>query len=112
MSIKYQNNLFTRVIGDHRGGLFVDCVYWKHPSLLHSKEPLACPLTTLPSKHLQKHALHLFQVRATGLSPHHPALQTPPEARPTPLPGKSHWPVPSPLCPPNTSRSTPYTSSR
>ncbi|XP_052769794.1 pleckstrin homology domain-containing family H member 1-like isoform X1 [Mya arenaria] len=38
-----------------------NCVYWKHPVLLHSKEPLTGPLTTLPSKHLQKQATHLFQ---------------------------------------------------
>ncbi|XP_052276494.1 pleckstrin homology domain-containing family H member 1-like isoform X1 [Dreissena polymorpha] len=36
-------------------------VYWKHPVLLHSKEPVSGPLTTLPSKHLQKQALELCQ---------------------------------------------------
>ncbi|XP_053395925.1 pleckstrin homology domain-containing family H member 1-like [Mercenaria mercenaria] len=38
-----------------------NCVYWKYPVLLHSKEPVSTPLTTLPSKYLQKHAVQMFQ---------------------------------------------------
>ncbi|XP_060600776.1 pleckstrin homology domain-containing family H member 2-like, partial [Ruditapes philippinarum] len=36
-------------------------VYWKYPVLLHSKEPVSTPLTTLPSKYLQKLAVQMFQ---------------------------------------------------
>ena len=38
-------------------------VYWKHPVLLHTKEPVSKPLTTLPSVDLQDKALDLFKVR-------------------------------------------------
>lgn len=34
-------------------------LYWKHPMMLHTKEPLTKPLTTLPSEDLQKGALDL-----------------------------------------------------
>ncbi|KAL4238975.1 Pleckstrin y domain-containing H member 2 [Mactra antiquata] len=36
-------------------------ILWKYPVLLHSKEPVTSPLTTLPSKLLQKQAVHMFQ---------------------------------------------------
>lgn len=35
------------------------CIYWKHPVLLFSKEPLSCPLTTLPTEHLSSKALDM-----------------------------------------------------
>ncbi|XP_061173057.1 pleckstrin homology domain-containing family H member 1-like isoform X2 [Saccostrea echinata] len=34
-------------------------LYWKHPMMLHTKEPLSKPLTTLPSEDLQERALDL-----------------------------------------------------
>ncbi len=36
-------------------------VFWKHPLLLHSKEPIAKPLTSLPSEHLHQRAVELFR---------------------------------------------------
>ncbi|KAK3597816.1 hypothetical protein CHS0354_029375 [Potamilus streckersoni] len=36
-------------------------VYWKHPVLLHAKDPTRTPLTTLPSVELQRKAVELFQ---------------------------------------------------
>ena len=38
------------------------CMYWKHPIILHSKELISKPLTTLPSEELQKKALDIAQV--------------------------------------------------
>ncbi|KAH8032116.1 hypothetical protein HPB51_023226 [Rhipicephalus microplus] len=38
-------------------------VVWRHPLLLHSKEPLSQPLTSLASEELQSQALRLFKVR-------------------------------------------------
>ena len=43
-------------------GMTQGCVYWKHPAMLHTKEPLTKPLTTLPSEDLQEQALILFKV--------------------------------------------------
>jgi len=37
-------------------------VWWKDSALLHSKEPLLKPLTTLPTEELQKKAVELFRV--------------------------------------------------
>ena len=42
--------------------VFSGSVFWKHPVLLHSKEPINSPLTTLPSKDLQHKAVDLFKV--------------------------------------------------
>jgi len=42
--------------------LLSDSVYWKHPMLLHSKEPISRPLTTLPSEDLQEKAAEIFKV--------------------------------------------------
>lgn len=36
--------------------------YWKHPCLLHTKEPLDKPLTTLPSDDLHNLAINMFKV--------------------------------------------------
>ncbi|XP_064600082.1 pleckstrin homology domain-containing family H member 1-like isoform X2 [Liolophura sinensis] len=36
-------------------------VFWKHPMVLHSKEPINRPLTTLPSEELQELAVDLFK---------------------------------------------------
>ena len=44
-----------------------DCVLWRHPLLLHSKEPLTSPLTSLPTPALQAEAVKLFKVRLLGL---------------------------------------------
>lgn len=41
---------------------FLDSLYWKHPMMLHTKEPLTKPLTTLPSEDLQERALDLSRV--------------------------------------------------
>ncbi|XP_052123012.1 uncharacterized protein CG43867 isoform X4 [Frankliniella occidentalis] len=38
-----------------------NCVLWRHPHLLHSKEPIASPLTTLNSPALQAEAVKLFK---------------------------------------------------
>ncbi|KAJ1528437.1 hypothetical protein ONE63_006849 [Megalurothrips usitatus] len=38
-----------------------NCVLWRHPHLLHSKEPIASPLTTLNSPALQAEAIKLFK---------------------------------------------------
>lgn len=40
----------------------VDCVLWKHPILLHSKEAISSPLTTLSAESLQYEAIKLFKV--------------------------------------------------
>lgn len=42
---------------------FVDCVLWRHPQLLHSKENIVSPLTSLSSEALQAEAIKLFKVR-------------------------------------------------
>ncbi|XP_071081218.1 pleckstrin homology domain-containing family H member 1-like isoform X1 [Haliotis cracherodii] len=36
-------------------------VMWKHPILLHTKEPISRPMTTLPSEDLQEKAVELFK---------------------------------------------------
>ena len=36
-------------------------VYWKHPLLLHSKEPITKPLTSLPSEDLHQRAVEMFR---------------------------------------------------
>ena len=36
-------------------------VYWKHPLLLHTKEPITKPLTSLPSEDLHQRAVELFR---------------------------------------------------
>lgn len=41
---------------------FPDCVLWRHPLLLHSKDPITSPLTSLPSSQLQAEAIKLFKV--------------------------------------------------
>nr|CAD7446613.1 unnamed protein product [Timema bartmani] len=38
-----------------------NCVLWKHPHLLHSKESIASPLTTLSSEAVQAEAVKLFK---------------------------------------------------
>lgn len=40
----------------------LDCVLWRHPLLLHSKESINTPLTTLSSEALQGEAIKLFKV--------------------------------------------------
>ena len=37
-------------------------VFWKHPVVLHSKEHISSPLTTLPSEELQNKAVELFKM--------------------------------------------------
>lgn len=37
---------------------------WRHPTLCHSKEGIASPLTTLPSEALRTEAIKLFKVKA------------------------------------------------
>ncbi|XP_069117939.1 pleckstrin homology domain-containing family H member 1-like isoform X2 [Argopecten irradians] len=36
-------------------------VYWKHPMMLHCKEPITKPLTTLPSEDLERKAAEMFK---------------------------------------------------
>ncbi len=36
-------------------------MFWKHPLLLHTKEPITKPLTSLPSEDLHQRALELFR---------------------------------------------------
>ncbi|XP_076065828.1 uncharacterized protein CG43867 isoform X3 [Oratosquilla oratoria] len=38
-----------------------NCVLWRHPLLLHTKEPITSPLTSLPSSQLQAEAIKLFK---------------------------------------------------
>ncbi|KDR17120.1 hypothetical protein L798_08377, partial [Zootermopsis nevadensis] len=38
-----------------------NCVLWRHPHLLHSKESIASPLTTLSSEAIQAEAIKLFK---------------------------------------------------
>lgn len=38
------------------------CVLWRHPLLLHSKESITSPLTSLTSESLQTEAIKLFKV--------------------------------------------------
>ncbi|KAG0727576.1 hypothetical protein GWK47_034334 [Chionoecetes opilio] len=38
-----------------------NCVLWRHPLLLHSKDPITSPLTSLPSSQLQAEAIKLFK---------------------------------------------------
>lgn len=42
--------------------IILGSVVWKHPLLLYSKDPIAQPLTTLPSEQLQSEAVKLFKV--------------------------------------------------
>lgn len=42
--------------------IIVDCVLWRHPQLLHSKDNIASPLTSLNSEALQAEAIKLFKV--------------------------------------------------
>lgn len=39
-----------------------DCVVWRHPILLHTKEQIASPLSSLHSEMLQAEAIKLFKV--------------------------------------------------
>ncbi|KAJ8308071.1 hypothetical protein KUTeg_012945 [Tegillarca granosa] len=39
----------------------LNSVFWKHPMLLHTKEPITRPLTTLPSEDLQAKAVDIFK---------------------------------------------------
>lgn len=41
---------------------FADCVLWRHPILLHSKDAITSSLTTLSSESLQAEAIKLFKV--------------------------------------------------
>ena len=36
---------------------------WRHPLMVHSKDPITSPLTTFTSDHLKEEALKLFKVR-------------------------------------------------
>lgn len=40
------------------------CVLWRHPLLLHTKENITSPLTSLTSESLQMEAIKLFKVRS------------------------------------------------
>lgn len=42
--------------------LFIDCVLWRHPILLYTKENITSPLTTLHDETLQNEAIKLFKV--------------------------------------------------
>lgn len=46
----------------HLNHVLPDCVLWRHPLLLHSKDPITSPLTSLPSSQLQAEAIKLFKV--------------------------------------------------
>lgn len=39
-----------------------DCVMWRHPTLLHTKEQITSPLSSLHSESLQNEAIKLFKV--------------------------------------------------
>ena len=52
--------------GDSSAAAAVGSCYWSDPQLLHSKEPLASPLTSLPSELLQADALQLFKVTSSS----------------------------------------------
>lgn len=43
---------------------FADCVLWRHPTLLHTKDQIASPLSSLQSESLQSEAIKLFKVIA------------------------------------------------
>lgn len=40
----------------------LNSMYWKHPKMLHTKEPIPSPMTTLPSEELQEQAVDLFKL--------------------------------------------------
>lgn len=40
----------------------LDCNLWRNPLLLHSKDSITSPLTTLPSDSLHNEAIKLFKV--------------------------------------------------
>lgn len=42
--------------------VFAACVLWRHPLLLHTKDAITAPLTTLPREELQAESLKLFKV--------------------------------------------------
>jgi len=42
--------------------IILDCVLWRHPILLHTKENITSPLTSLLSETLQIEAIKLFKV--------------------------------------------------
>lgn len=44
--------------------LYIDCNLWKNPLLLHSKESITSPLTSLSSEALQNEAVKLFKVKS------------------------------------------------
>lgn len=51
----------------------VDCVLWRHPILLHTKEPITSALSSVHSEELQCEAIKLFKVNAAlgNLKLHH-----------------------------------------
>lgn len=42
--------------------LSIDCVMWRHPILLHTKDQITSPLSSLHSETLQSEAIKLFKV--------------------------------------------------
>lgn len=45
----------------------LDCVMWRHPILLHTKEQITSPLSSLHSEMLQAEAIKLFKVGTSTL---------------------------------------------
>ena len=42
--------------------MFKDCVLWRHPILLHTKDTISAPLSSLHSEAMQPEAIKLFKV--------------------------------------------------
>lgn len=47
----------------------VDCVLWRHPILLHTKDTITAPLSSMHTETMQPEAIKLFKVSSTADSP-------------------------------------------
>lgn len=45
--------------------IFVDCVLWRHPILLHTKDTITAPLSSMHTETMQPEAIKLFKVSAS-----------------------------------------------
>lgn len=60
---QFVNDICENVINFERTSFFsADCVMWRHPILLHTKDQITSPLSSLHSETLQSEAIKLFKV--------------------------------------------------
>lgn len=48
-------------------GFSVDCVLWRHPILLHTKDTITAPLSSMHTETMQPEAIKLFKVSSIGV---------------------------------------------